>query len=122
MSDQHPPPSNVLWTEGDPIDPVTTSNPLAGIEVTVLKAWLESSPRLRKAYYQSPKNRHVLESLVWEKVEEQRVAELKARASGLTLEQAEERTKPAMWTPPTWPTTPMSPTRTPAAKPPAGSR
>src|SRR6266571_1835432 len=112
MSDQKNPPSNVLWTEGDPIPPVTPSDPLVGYETLVLKVWLESSPRLRKAYYQSARNRHVLENLVRQRVWEQALAELKVRASGLTLEQAEELTKPAMWTPPTWPTTPTSPTRT----------
>lgn len=97
-------PSNVLWQEGDPPEPVTPDNPLIGIETKVLKAWLESSPRLRKAYYQNKTNRHGLESLVRAKVEEQRVAELKLRAQGLTFEQAQELTKAAMWAPPRWPT------------------
>jgi hypothetical protein len=119
---QEPRASNVLWREGDPPEPVTANNPLVGLETLVLKAWLESSPRLQKAYHQSGRNRHVLESLVRHKVEAQRVAELKARANGLSLEAAQALTKPAMWIPPTWPTTSTSPTRTRAAKRPAGSR
>jgi hypothetical protein len=122
MSPPGHPPSNVLWREGQPPEPVTPSNPLVGIELLVLKAWLESSPRLRQAYHSSPRKKHGLESAVRAVVEEQRVAELKARASGLTLEQAQELTKPAMWTPPTWPIRKTSPTPTPAAKPTAGSR
>jgi hypothetical protein len=77
-------PSNVLWQEGDEPEPVTPDNPLAGIEVLVLKAWLESSPRLRKAYDKSPQNKHVLESAVRGRVFEEWEASLKLRAEGLT--------------------------------------
>lgn len=121
MSPLSPRPSNVLWQEGDQPEPVTPENPLVGIEELVLKAWLESSPRLQKAYRLSPRNKHALENLVRVRVEEERVAALHLRAQGMTFEQAEEVTKPAMWTPPTWPTLKMKPTPPHAGKRPAGS-
>ena len=51
MSPLSPRPSNVLWREGDRPEPVTPANPLVGIEVKVLQAWLESSPRLQRHIY-----------------------------------------------------------------------
>lgn len=89
--------------EGQPPEPVTASNPLVGLEVLVLTAWLENSPRLRTAVSTSPRNQHALESAVRAAVEEQRVAELQLRAAGLPQHEAEALTAPAMWTPPTWP-------------------
>ena len=112
--------SNIRHRENLPPEPVSPENPLVGLEVLVLKAWLENSRRLRRAA-QQPFNRHRIESAVRGAVEAQRVAELQARAAGLSLEQAKDLTAPAMWTPPTWPLTPSKATPTLAAKPHAGS-
>lgn len=96
-------PANVLWQEGDKPEPVTPFNPLVGIEVQVLKVWLENSTRLKKAYHCSPRNKRAIENLVRTRVHEEFLAALHLRARGMTVEQAEEVTKPVMWTPPTWP-------------------
>jgi hypothetical protein len=71
--------------------------------------WLESSPRLRKAYDTSPRNQQVIESAVRAACEEQRVASLKLRAEGLQMNEAEDLTAQAMWTPPTWLTRKLCP-------------
>jgi hypothetical protein len=106
----------VVHTQGDQPDPVTPDNPLVGLETQVLQVWLQASPALERAY-QHPPNRPVLENAVRAAVEQARVAELKYRAEGSTLEQAQELTRPAMWTPPTrLKIRTPSPTRTPAAK------
>jgi hypothetical protein len=49
------------------------------------------------------------------------VQDLDLRSQGLTLEQARELMRPAMWTPPTWPRRKPSATRKPAATPSADS-
>lgn len=111
-----PRPSNVLWTEGQQPEPVTPENPLVGLETTVLKNWLENSPELQGQYQASPENRLDLENAVRLSVESAFGKELQLRAQGLTPEQAEEETRPAMWTPPTWPKIQTSPQPSPAAK------
>jgi hypothetical protein len=122
VSDQPNPKREVLWREGDPPEPVTPSNPLVGLELQVLKVWLENSPKLRKAYHLSERNKRVIQNAVRQAVERQRGEELGHRADGLSFDQAQELTNPAMWTPPTWPIAKKSPPPTPAAKPHAGSR
>ena len=93
----------VVWQEGDRPEPVSPEDPLSGMEVVVLQNWLENSPDLRRRYQQSPTQRLDIENAArlayfaaWSQA-------LQLRASGLTLEEAQEHTRPALWTPPTWP-------------------
>jgi hypothetical protein len=95
--------NNVLWQPGQPRELVTPDNPLVGLEVQVLQAWLENSPTLAKAYKDNPKHRKALEQLARDRVEEARVKELQMRASGASLEEAHAESRPPMWTPPTVP-------------------
>src|SRR5438874_11433974 len=95
--------SGVVYTEGDHPDPVTPENPLVGLETLVLKVWLENSRVLRKAYRLVP-NRTVIENAAREAVFNAIVSEMRYQAQGLTFEQAQELTRPAMWTAPIWPT------------------
>jgi hypothetical protein len=71
----------------------------------VLKNWLDNSPLLRKAYRSSLNNRAIVENAVRLKVAETLDAELLLRAQnpGLSVEEAQQFTRPAMWTPLTWP-------------------
>jgi hypothetical protein len=101
MARSHP--DNVIWTEGDQPEPVSQT-PLEGLEIRVLKVWRENSPRLKRAH-QNPTYREAVEQLLRQAVFDQGVAELKLRASGLSIEEAEDLTEPAMWTPPRWPST-----------------
>ena len=111
------PPPNTVWTSEQRPKPVTPENPLAGLETSVLKIWLANSRRLKKAYQASDANRQRIESEVRESVETAYRQELLMRAQGLSQEEAEEFTRPAMWTPPMWNPTPTSPAPTPAVKP-----
>jgi hypothetical protein len=86
----------------DPPEPVTPENPLVGLETLVLKTWLENSPSLRRQYNRSLANRLDVENAVRLRVEATFQQELELRCDGMTQEQAEEFTRPAMWTPPTW--------------------
>jgi hypothetical protein len=83
----------------------------------VLKNWLANSRQLKKAYAASPANQNRIESEVRESVETAYRQELIMRAQGLQQHEAEEFTRPAMWTSPIWNPTPTSPAPTPAAKP-----
>ena len=112
-------PNNVIWTEGDQPEPVSEVS-LEGFELTALKIWLENSPTLRRAYRTSLEHKAAIDQLVRDAVFDQDVAELKLRANGVPQHEAEDQTTPAMWTPPTWPTTPRSATPTPADEPDAG--
>jgi hypothetical protein len=116
-------PNPTIWTEGDLPEPVSPDHPLVGLERRVLQTWLDNSPSLAKAYQMSPQHRSDLENAVRLRVDAAFTKELQLRAapSNLTVEQAQEQTRPAMWTPPIWPTTPPSPPRTPAANPLADS-
>jgi hypothetical protein len=99
-------PNNVIWTEGDQPEPVSEV-PLEGFELTVLKVWLENSPTLNRAY-RNLANREAIDQLVRQAVFDQDVAELQLRANGVPQHEAEDQTAPAMWTPPTWPSTPAA--------------
>ena len=112
------PPSNLVWTEGQSPNPVTPEHPLVGLETLVLQTWLDNSPPLRQQYEASPANRVSLENAVRGRVEATFAEELKLRTQGLSQEQAEEFTRPAMWTPPTWHPTPTSHPPKPEANPP----
>ena len=118
-----PKPNPTIWTEGDLPDPVTSDNPLVGLETRVLRTWLDNSPQLAKAYQMSPAHRSDLENAVRLRVSATFAKELQLRAapSSLTVEQAQEQTRPAMWTPPIWPSTPPLPPPTHADKPLADS-
>lgn len=96
-------PVAVIYEEGQLPDPVSPDNPLAGLEFTVLETWLRCSPRLRAAYRRNGSNRRLLENAARLSVWEALTQELAYRAEGWTLEQAQELTRPAMWTPPRWP-------------------
>jgi len=112
-------PSKTIWTEGQPSEPVTPENPLVGLEMRVLRSWLENSPSNRRQYLRGPAYRRDLENAVRQRVDQTFAEELQLRAQGKTQAEAEEFTRPSMWTPPTWPTTPTSPPPKPAAKRPA---
>lgn len=111
-------PKQVVWTEGEVPTPVTPEHPLVGLETRVLQTWLENSPALKAQYEASPRNRASLENAVRLKLGETFAEELKLRAQGMTQEQAEEFTRPAMWTPPTWHPTPPLPAPRPEENPP----
>ena len=93
---------NVVWTEGEPVEPVTPENPLVGLEALVLKTWLENSSRLRQAYRVSLANRRDIENAVRLRVADALDQEVVLRAQSMTLEEAQSLTRPAMWTPPRW--------------------
>lgn len=84
--------------------PVSPTNPLVGLEQTVLKMWLES-PELAEAYKNQPASRSALERAARARVEQARVQELQLRAEGMSLEEAQSISRPPMWTPPTLPKT-----------------
>ena len=100
--------SGVVYTEGDHPDSVTPENPLVGLETLVLKAWLENSRVLGKAYRLVP-NRTVIENAAREAVFNAIVSEMRYQAQGLPFEQAQELTRPAMWTAPMERATPVTP-------------
>jgi hypothetical protein len=95
-------PSSVVWDPSRPIERVDSKNPLVGLETRVLQVWLENSPSLRRQYARSPAHRLDVENAVRVSVATAFGQELELRARGLSQEQAEEFTRPAMWTPPTW--------------------
>jgi diguanylate cyclase (GGDEF)-like protein len=68
--------------------------------------WLENSPILERQYQQSPQTEATSKTLVRLRVHQAFAEELQLRAQGWTVEQAQEVTRPPMWTPPTWPLTP----------------
>jgi hypothetical protein len=85
------------------VEPVTTDNPLVGIETIVLKTWLENSPSLRKAYRSNPQDRARIENLARLRYIEKVETELELRGQGLTQAEADSQTAAVMWAPPTWP-------------------
>ena len=91
-----------MWTEGEPIEPVTAENPLVGLETLVLNTWLENDARLRKACRASVANRRDIENAVRLSVATALDEELVLRAQGMSVEEAQSITRPAMWTPPRW--------------------
>jgi hypothetical protein len=95
--------SDVVWQEGDAVEPVTPDNPLGGLETLVLRTWLDNSPMLKKAYRVSLSNRADVENAVRLSVAAALDQELVLRAQGMSQEEAESLTRPAMWTPPAWP-------------------
>lgn len=95
-----PEPDRVIWTEGETPEPVTPMTPLMGLETEVLRVWMESSPKLRKAYQSSPQMKQDLESAARLAVHAAHVEELQLRAKGMQQHEAEEFTRPAVWTPP----------------------
>jgi len=111
MSKSKPKPSPTVYDPNSPPEEVTPENPLFGLETRVLKTWLENSPSLRRHYHQSPEKKLDLENAVRQSVNLAFGQELLLRAQGKTQEEAEEQTRPLMWTPPTWPTIPRSPSR-----------
>jgi hypothetical protein len=117
MAPRKPNPSTVLYDPNAPPELVTPENPLVGLETRVLKTWLENSTQLQKRYRQSPANRLDLENEVRRRVNLAFGQELVLRAQGKTPEEAEEFTRPPMWTPPIWPQIQPSPSPKPAAKP-----
>lgn len=95
-------PRPIVYRDGDRPPAVNKAHPLVGLEQRVLIRWLESSPRLKAAYLQNPRNQHDLETAARAAVHEAFARELELRSQGMTLEQAMEQTRPAMWTPPSW--------------------
>jgi hypothetical protein len=89
-------PNRVSWTDSDRPTPVSSANPLVGLETSVLKTWLGNSRPLRQAHASNPTNRLLIESAVRQAVFDPHVAEMKYRAEGLSLEQAQELTRPSM--------------------------
>ena len=116
-----PEPSKIVGTIGDPPEPVTPENPLSGLEIDVLRNWLENSPPLQKRYVASPANRSNLENAARLAVRAAWEQEMQLRANGLTLDQAREHTRPPMWTPPTWNQIATLPPPSPEAPPLAAS-
>jgi hypothetical protein len=104
-----------IWTEGESSPPVSPDNPLVGLETRVLRMWLDQSPTLARLYRKSPQHQNDLENAVRLKVDQTLAEELQLRAQGLSAPDARELTRPSMWIPPTWPTTPPSPAPSPAA-------
>ena len=82
---------------------------MVGLETLVLKTWLENSRSLRRHYNQSPEKKLDLENEVRRRVNLALGQELELRAEAKTREEAREFTRPAMWTPPTWPMIASSP-------------
>jgi hypothetical protein len=102
----------VIWQEGDQPDPVTPQDPLQGFELRVLRTWLENSPYLRALYRRGrPAQTLALQNAARRAVFNQGVQQLGLRADGLSVHEAQEKTAPALWTPPTvsairkWPPT-----------------
>jgi hypothetical protein len=95
---------NVLFTEGQKPKPVSVRNPLVGLEEQVLDVWLRNSPSLRVRYRKSAQHRDNIENAARLAVWEAFAQELDLRSQGLSPEEAQEFTRPAMWTPPTWST------------------
>jgi hypothetical protein len=97
-----------------------SEHPQVGLETLVLKVWLENSPPLRRAFKESPRNRGRVKNAVRLAVDEAFALKLDNRSQGLTPEEARELTRPAMWTPPTWPslTTSAKCSTSPASVPP----
>jgi hypothetical protein len=92
----------IIWQEGDQPDPVTPQDRLQGFELRVLRTWLENSPDLRALYQHGrPAQRLALQSAAGKAVFNQGVQELGLRADGLSVHEAQEKTAPALWTPPT---------------------
>lgn len=88
-----------LWTEGETPEPVTEENPLAGLELDVLRIWKENSRKIR-ALHRSPGGRADVEAAVRAAVREAHVEEMRLRAQGMAMHEAQEFTRPSMWTPP----------------------
>ena len=84
---------------------MSPENPLVGLETSVLRNWLENSPSLRRRYDQNPAQRLDLENAVRVRVDQAYADELELRAQGMSQHEAQEFTRPSMWTPPTWPPT-----------------
>ena len=101
--------------EGQPSDPVTSENPLQGLELQVLKVWLQNSLDLRRLH-QTPAGRPKVERAVRAAVDGAHEAELLYRGQGMPYEQATELTAPSMWTPPTMSTIRKSRLPMPAVK------
>ena len=99
MAEQDP---TVVWTEGDQPEPVTPETPLVGLELRVLENWMENSPNVRKAHAQTPERvETAVRAVVWRTL----VEELQLQARGMAPHESQEFTRPAMWKPPTFPTT-----------------
>ncbi len=99
MADQRP---TIEWDEIP--EPVSPTAPFEGLETKVLRIWLETSPSVRKAH-KNPTSSNQVENAVRLAVHAALLEELTLRSQGMTPEDARELTRPAMWTPPTWPTT-----------------
>ena len=95
---QEPRDPRVIWREGDEPEPVTPRTPLTGLELDVLRVWTETSRFVQKAL---KTNRPAIETLVRRRVFDAMTQELQLRADGLEVHEAEERTRPEMWAPPT---------------------
>ena len=124
MADQTPT-TTFEWDEVP--EPVSPTSPFEGLETKVLRVWMENSPSLRRAH-RDPASRNQVENAARLAVHEALLTELTLRSQGMAPEQAQEWTRPAMWTPPTWPTTTRSttpaplPTRSTPAPPDAAER
>jgi hypothetical protein len=93
-------PSMLIMSEGDVPNLVSQDDPLVGLETRVLTVWLENSPSLRRLYGSGQPGREDVENAVRPAVHQAHYQELSLRAQGMTIEQAQEFTRPAMWTPP----------------------
>lgn len=91
----------VIYRDGDQPEPVTSEHPLQGLETEVLRVW-KQTPAVSKAHQQHPVR---VESAVRRAVFDALAQELKYRAQGMTQEEAQELTRPAMWLAPAFPTT-----------------
>ena len=96
----------LIWSEGDSPPPVDERNPLGPLERRVLNNWLENSQEYRAAYQKNPAAAKVIEQAVRLAVHEALVQELHLEADGMNRLEAQELTRPAMWTPPTMPSIP----------------
>ena len=91
----------ILWQEGDQPEPLSDL-PLQGLEIRVLANWMENSRNVRLAHQKTPE---LVESAARMAVWQALTQELQLRSQGMAPQEAEEFTRPAMWTPPTFPTT-----------------